>query len=112
MELAGTIDFLAFAGGFGAILGCVFAPLTSWVFLRKVPLGRAMLRTTIAAALGGAVTGALFLQNIALPVCGALLGFLVEAARLYVNAPQWRAARGSSGSGKTERLTARPLSDA
>ena len=56
--------FPVVAGCFGAVVGGVIAPVTSWVFLRNVPLGRAMLRTTMAAALGGAVTGALLLESI------------------------------------------------
>ncbi len=97
--IAGPVALL-FAGIVGAVIGGVCAPVASWVLLREVPLGRAMLRTTLAAAAAGAVSGALFPERIDVPVWGALLGLVVEAARLYLTAPHRRqrpsAAPGSS----------------
>jgi hypothetical protein len=46
---------------FGAPLGAVTAPLFSWLFLRRVPLGRMFLWCSIGTAIGGAafeITGA------------------------------------------------------
>ncbi len=43
----------SFAGLFGAVVGSVAAPALSWGILRRVPLGRAILATSI----GGFVVG-------------------------------------------------------
>ena len=72
----------------GALLGAVLAPITAWTFLRRVPLGRALLQTAIGTTLGAAV--GLIAGSIRLPVIqtlpvgliGALVGFLAAAIRL------------------------------
>ena len=108
------LGFLASAASFGAIGGGVIAPVTGSAVLRGVPLGWAMLRTTIAAVLGGAMTGARVLENIALPVCGTLLGFLIEVACLQVNPPQRRAVPPALVRGRSSwsPLDRRPLTNA
>lgn len=79
---------LVFAGIYGAVVGGILAPLVSWVFLRAVPLGKAMFRTTVAAAIGGAIGGVFLFVNPLIPIAGAVFGFLVEAANLYLKAPR------------------------
>ena len=72
----------------GALLGAVLAPITAWTFLRRVPLGRALLQTAIGTTLGAAV--GLIAGSVRLPVIqtlpvgliGALVGFLAAAIRL------------------------------
>lgn len=81
-------SILILAGVFGAVLGGVLAPLVSWVFLRDVPIGRAMLRTTLAAALGGAIGGVFLFLSPIIPVVAAVFGFLLEAANLYLHSPR------------------------
>ena len=72
----------------GATLGAVLAPLTSWVFLRRVALGKALLHTTAGTTIGAAVgllvdraglTPKSFVPAILL---GAVVGFLAAAIRL------------------------------
>jgi hypothetical protein len=67
-----------FAGFVGAVFGAVAAPVTSWLFLRHVPLGRLILQTTVATAVIGGVAFALHLD----PFFFALVGFLGAAIRL------------------------------
>ena len=67
--------FAAFVGGF---FGALAAPLTSWLFLRHVPLGRLILQTTLATGLVGGVAFALNLN----PFFFASVGFLGAAVRL------------------------------
>jgi hypothetical protein len=72
----------------GAALGAVLAPLTSWVFLRRVPLGKALLQTTVAttvgAAIGLAVDSVGRTPRFIVPasLVGAIVGFLAAATRL------------------------------
>jgi hypothetical protein len=72
----------------GAALGAVLAPLTSWVFLRRVPLGKALLQTTVGttvgAAIGLAVDGVGLTHRFIIPasLVGAIVGFLAAATRL------------------------------
>ena len=75
---------MMFGGTFGALVGGVGAPILSWIFLRHVPLGRAIVGTTIATLLGAAV-GVLA----GYPAIGGCVGFAVGAAvlRLLHRAP-------------------------
>jgi hypothetical protein len=75
-------DIWAIGGGFGAAIGAVVAPLFSWLLLRYVPLGKAILHSAIGTIIGGA----LFFALPPGPLIGALLGFGLAAGRLaYVN---------------------------
>ena len=71
----GAMMMLTGAGG-GALLGAVLAPITGWVLLRHVPLGRAMgyatLGTTAGATIGlfNAPNGWIY---------GGLIGFALTA---------------------------------
>jgi hypothetical protein len=72
----------------GALLGAVLAPITSWVFLRRVALGKALLDTTVGttagAAIGLALDGARLTPRLFVPasLVGAIAGFLAAAIRL------------------------------
>jgi hypothetical protein len=70
----------ALAAAVGGAIGSVAAPLMSWLFLRRVPLGRAIVQTALGTIIGGAVTFPMFLG----PLGGALLGFSAAALRLFV----------------------------
>ena len=52
---AGTARVIAVGAASGAALGAVLAPLTSWVFLRRVPLGAALLQTAVGTTVGAAI---------------------------------------------------------
>ena len=74
----GTIspDMLIVAAGEGAIFGLLLGPLTAWLALRRVPLGRALVTTTAGTTVG-AILGAPL--PIAGPMLGAIAGFLVTS---------------------------------
>ena len=72
---------------FGALIGAVLAPITAWVFLRRVPLGRAIAHTAIGATAGatlGLVIPLLGFRRFGggTMLIGTLAGFLVAAVRL------------------------------
>ena len=73
-EFALSAEVLSVAGSVGAVAGTVLGPLTAWLALRRVALGRAMLTTT-AATMAGAIVGTPvpFVGSI----FGAVGGFLV-----------------------------------
>jgi hypothetical protein len=72
----------------GAALGAVLAPLTSWVFLRRVALGTALLQTTVGTTLGAAIglgldsAGLMLRTGVPAGLVGAIAGFLAAAIRL------------------------------
>jgi hypothetical protein len=78
----------AWGGLYGASLGAVLAPITAWSFLRRVPLGRALLHTTIWTTVGAAVglvldrIGVTSVRTFPAGLIGALAGFLASAIRL------------------------------
>ena len=80
--------FWLFCGAIGAAIGAVVAPLMSWLLLRHVPLGRAILHTAIGTVLGGIL--GLTLGN---PFAGSIVGFGVAAVRLSITAKQRRRLR-------------------
>jgi hypothetical protein len=79
---------IAAGAGAGAGLGAVLAPLTSWVFLRRVPLGMALLQTTVGTTAGAVIglgldsAGLLLRTNVPAGLVGAIAGFLAAAVRL------------------------------
>jgi len=88
VDPTGGWGLIAVGAAAGAGLGAVLAPLTSWVFLRRVPLGKALLQTTVGttagAALGLALDGAGLMLRTGVPagLIGAIAGFLAAAVRL------------------------------
>lgn len=78
-------------GAVGGACGLVCGPVAAWTLLRKVPLGRAILEPSVAAAIGGAL-GLLLAQPRGIwgPIGGAVAGLLLAALRLrreYRNKP-------------------------
>ena len=84
----GRGSLIAGGAAAGAALGAVLAPLTAWVFLRRVPLGMALLQTTIGTTAGAAIglgldsAGILLKTGVPAGVVGAIAGFLAAAIRL------------------------------
>lgn len=75
-----------FAGVIGAVIGAVAAPLTAWLFMRHVPIGRMIAQTTLATIVFGGIGFALHVN----PFVAAPVGFLAAAARLAVVTPRRR----------------------
>lgn len=69
---------MMFGGTFGALVGGVGAPLLGWLFLRTVPLGRAIGWSAIAT-----LTGASIGTLVGYPVLGGCLGFGLGALILW-----------------------------
>jgi hypothetical protein len=82
---------LLFVGAVGALFGGVLLPVTAWIFLRRVPLGLALLGTLLGTILGG--VGGWVLSRAGDPVqggvVGAVIGFALAALllRLRASAP-------------------------
>ena len=83
-----SMRLVAVGAAGGAALGAILAPLTSWVFLRRVPLGKALLQTTVGTTVGAAIglavdsVGPSYGFIIPASLAGAILGFLAAATRL------------------------------
>ena len=75
--------FWLITGAAGAAIGVIAAPIMSWLLLRDVPLGRAILHTAIGTVFGG-ILGLV----LASPFIGAVAGFSAAALRLSISARQ------------------------
>jgi hypothetical protein len=64
----------------GSVLGALLTPIVGWLFLRRVPLGRAIRETAIGVGLGIAA-GVLLPLQIALVL--GLSGFVLAGGRLW-----------------------------
>ena len=78
-------------GAVGGACGLFCGPIAAWTMLRNVPLGRAILEPSVAAAIGGAL-GLLLAEPRGIwgPIGGAVAGLLLAAIRLrreYRNKP-------------------------
>ena len=49
------LGLLAIGAAFGAPLGAVLFPLAGWLLMRRVPLGRALLGTSVGTIAGGVI---------------------------------------------------------
>jgi hypothetical protein len=78
VPLADAIFDLVFGGSFGALVGALGAPLLGWCFFRHVPLGRAMVITSIGT-IDGALVGLVAGRD---PVIAGVLGFAITGAAL------------------------------
>jgi hypothetical protein len=80
-----SIELIAPAAGFGAILGFALAPIAAWTLMRHVPLWRAILETALGTMVGVAV-GLYFSRSrvyAALwPLGLGVAGFIAAAIRL------------------------------
>jgi hypothetical protein len=70
---ASVADLFAFGAMFGAVIGAVLAPISSWVLLRRVPLGRAIGGAAIGTALGAIAGTSIAVIN---PLVGGVAGFV------------------------------------
>ncbi|HYC33552.1 MAG TPA: hypothetical protein VEB59_14785 [Gemmatimonadales bacterium] len=81
------LQVLGLAGIVGAAFGAIMLPLAGFTLLRYVPLGRALLETIVATALGG-VLGVQFLGD--WWPAGPIGGFALAATRLWLIARRRR----------------------
>lgn len=77
----GIVEFL-FAGGVGAALGFVCAPLAGWLLLRRVPLGYAFARLTLGTVIGGVIGWFALNTTFLGPILAAAGGFVLTAVLL------------------------------
>ncbi|MFN0180323.1 MAG: hypothetical protein ACKVZ0_16100 [Gemmatimonadales bacterium] len=83
---------LAVAAAFGAAVGAVAAPAFSWLLLRYVPLGKAILHCAIGTVVGGVLGFAIpsiHLGSVVVPAVlyAPVVGFLAAAVRLRLVTP-------------------------
>jgi hypothetical protein len=76
--------------GVGAALGAMLLPATAWWLMRSVPLGVALLGTTVGTLVGGAAGVLLASLNPYVPIVGALAGYLASALLLRRRAQRRR----------------------
>src|SRR6185436_9555761 len=78
----------------GALFGGVLLPATAWIFLRRVPLGLALLGTLVGTVVGGALGWVVGMRHD--PIQGGLIGAFAGFAgaalllRLRASAPRVR----------------------
>jgi hypothetical protein len=88
------LEPMLFVGSLGALLGGVLLPITAWLFLRRVPLGLAVLGTLLGTVVGGALGWILFSgsDQIGGGLGGAFAGFALSTLllRLLASAPRVR----------------------
>ena len=79
---------LSFVGSIGAIFGGVLLPVTAWIFLRRVPIGLALLGLLLGTIAGGVLGWTWNPIHDAMNggVYGAVLGFAAVALLLRVRA--------------------------
>ena len=86
------LEPLLFVGSLGALLGGVLLPITAWLFLRRVPIGLAVLGTLLGTVVGGALGWVLFSgsDQIRGGLGGAFAGFALSTLllRLLASAPR------------------------
>jgi hypothetical protein len=83
MRAAFDLQMWAFAGVVGFVLGAALLPVAGLTALRRVPLGRALIETILATALGGAIG---MQMTAGWWLAGALGGFGLAVARLWLRA--------------------------
>ena len=83
VRLRGDVGSMAFVGAWtGAVIGMVLAPTTTWGFLRRVPIGKALAYTAIGTAVGafaGLLIGGLTVEPLSGGLIGSFVGFVVAA---------------------------------
>jgi len=84
-------EMMAVVAMLGALFGGVLLPATAWIFLRRVPLGLALLGTVVGTVVGGALGWVVMYGRgeIEGGLIGALTGFACAALllRLRASAP-------------------------
>ena len=93
------LEPLLFVGSLGALLGGVLLPITAWLFLRRVPIGLAVLGTLLGTVVGGALGWILFSgsDQIRAGLGGAFAGFALSTLLLRLLASAPRAAVSNRG---------------
>src|SRR5687768_2037857 len=90
------IEMLGFVALVGGLFGGVLLPATAWIFLRRVPLGLALLGTLLGTIVGGVLGWVVRLgaNEIQGGLIGAFAGFAIAALllRLRASAPRERRA--------------------
>jgi hypothetical protein len=84
-RLSGLMDWFAFGGILGAVLGGVTAPILAWLLLRQVPLGRMFAVCAVGTMMGGVVGWFATPRSgdiVLIPLIGAFLGCLLTAIAL------------------------------
>jgi hypothetical protein len=90
---AADLSLAAVGAGFGAPLGAVLLPAAGWLLMRHVPLGRAMLGTTLGTVAGGLI-GWVFpspMDQINRTLLAGLLGFVLAVVLLRLASRRDRA---------------------
>ena len=86
-HLSGVVTFDPFlvTGVEGALCGAILGPITAWVALRRVPLGRALLMATLGTTVGALIGYVLPFGS----TVGALVAFVMSSAwmRLRTTVP-------------------------
>lgn len=77
-------DLLGFGATLGAPLGAVLLPASGWLLMRRVPLGRAMLGTTLGTIAGGVMGwfAPVHVDQLYRTVFAGFLGFVVAVVAL------------------------------
>jgi hypothetical protein len=79
--------FFWIGGGIvGGVLGAVVAPVMSWLLLRPVSLGKALLQTMVGAIAGGVIGAIMLPADFMAPLWGAFGGYTAAAVRLRFKA--------------------------
>lgn len=72
-------ELVALAAIIGGVLGAPLLPVTSWLLLRRVPLGLSFVGTTVGTTLGGVIGWIAAMKAggnpVGWPVMGAVTGF-------------------------------------
>jgi hypothetical protein len=81
-------DMLAIVGTLGALFGGVLLPATAWLFLRRVPLGLAVLSTLLGTIVGSVLGWVVPLghDHLQRGLIGAFAGFAAAALLLRIRA--------------------------
>ncbi|HEV7589035.1 MAG TPA: hypothetical protein VGO40_13035 [Longimicrobium sp.] len=94
-------EMFGFAAMVGAFFGGLLLPATAWIFLRRVPLGLAVLGTLLGTIVGGALGWVIRMgpNEIQGGLVGAFAGFAAAALllRLRASAPRVRRAVSTRG---------------
>ena len=99
-SLLGVRD-LAIGAGVGALCGAVFGPLVSWTLLRSVPIGRAVIETSVGAAIGAAIAATARVPSFLALLGIALAGAVAAAIRLRFAAGRASKSAGDGSAGSS-----------
>jgi hypothetical protein len=89
MSLFG-LSVIGIAASIGAASGAVLGPAIAWLFLRTIPLGKAILHTSVGAAIGAALALAIPRGAFLFVLGAATAGALLAALRLRLAARKAR----------------------